>query len=344
MLNVNAHKNFTSSGDCEAEKLIAGLLDDMRRELADTALCIILGGSYGRGEGGVRQDRENGLLYNDLDFFVFTEKTVPGAEKKLREFAEKYEKTVHIDVDFSRVMSVRDIRNNAKRLMMQELKRGYRLVCGKDLLQEYLPGIPADQLPFSEACRLLLNRGMGMLFAWEKISEKSSDKDFIIRNINKAALAAGDAILIAQKHYCWSISERIEALNKTDLPEEWKMLYRNAVEFKKSPTADVYTDMAEMWEQVHAFLLAATLRAAGAEPGEDPELCIRRKCKKGGELSVLNYVKYCVRGRTLPLNSPGRFAAPAVTVLVTELYRKLSSGQRNIDRSSKLYRLWQIFN
>ena len=54
--------------------------------------------------------------------------------------------------------------------MMQELKRGYHLVYGEDLLNEYLPELPAEELPFSEACRLLLNRGMGLMLAGEKIS------------------------------------------------------------------------------------------------------------------------------------------------------------------------------
>ena len=165
MLNGKDHKNFTACGDTEAENLLSRVLNEMSCALDGTGLCVVLGGSYGRGDGGVRIDRENGILYNDLDFFVFAREKSASAQSQLKEISEKYEHELKVDVDFSAVMTVKDIRKNASRLMMQELKRGYHLVCGEDLLAEYLPEIPAEKLPFSEACRLLVNRGMGLLFA-----------------------------------------------------------------------------------------------------------------------------------------------------------------------------------
>ena len=78
MLNENAVcKKFTAGGDPEAEKLLARVLAEMKQQLEGSGLCVLLGGSYGRGDGGVRLDRENGILYNDLDFFVFAEKSPP---------------------------------------------------------------------------------------------------------------------------------------------------------------------------------------------------------------------------------------------------------------------------
>ena len=154
MSNGKDHKNFTACGDAEAEALLEKVLREIREALSGTGLCVVLGGSYGRGDGGVRLDRENGILYNDLDFFVFSRNKNSGDELLLKKIAEKYEKELKVDVDFSRIMGVSDIKNNARRLMMQELKRGYRHIAGEDLLNEYLPELPADKLPFSEACRL----------------------------------------------------------------------------------------------------------------------------------------------------------------------------------------------
>ena len=205
MLNANARKNFTASGDAKAEELLEKVLSEMKERFSGTDLCVVLGGSYGRGDGGVRQDQENGILYNDLDFFVFARKKCDNAEELLKETAEKYEKELKVDVDFSRIMSVKDIKNNAPRLMMQELKRGYHSVSGEDLIEEYLPELPAEKLPFSEACRLLLNRGMGLLMAGEKIANDSDETDFILRNIYKAILGAGDAVLIADNMYRWNV-------------------------------------------------------------------------------------------------------------------------------------------
>ncbi len=128
MLNENVSEQFTASGDKEAEMLLKNVLSEIGETLSGSGLCVCLGGSYGRGDGGVRQDQENGILYNDLDFFVFARKKCDNAEVLLKEIAGKYEKELKVDVDFSRIMSIKDIKNNARRLMMQELKRGYRLV------------------------------------------------------------------------------------------------------------------------------------------------------------------------------------------------------------------------
>ena len=99
MLNENAVcKKFTANGDPEAEKLLSDVLCEMKRSLDGTGLCVLLGGSYGRGDGGVRLDRENGILYNDLDFFVFAEKKSPDAALCLKKISEKYEHLLKVDV------------------------------------------------------------------------------------------------------------------------------------------------------------------------------------------------------------------------------------------------------
>ena len=248
MLTVNKHKKFTSTKDAEAEKLLARVLSEIGQTLSGSSLCVVLGGSYGRGDGGVRQDRENGLLYNDLDFFVFARDNAAGADTLLKEVAEKYEHELKVDVDFSAVMTVSTLKKDTPRLMMQELKRGYHLVCGEDLLAENLTELPAEALPFSEACRLLLNRGMGLLFAGEKIACNSEETDFIMRNLYKAILGAGDAMMIARREYPWSLSDRLERINASVLPEKWKTLYREAVDFKFRPHREKKEDMKQFWE------------------------------------------------------------------------------------------------
>ena len=291
MLNENAVcKKFTANGDPEAEKLLSDVLCEMKRSLDGTGLCVLLGGSYGRGDGGVRLDRENGILYNDLDFFVFAEKKSPDAALCLKKIAEKYERLLKVDVDFSAVMTVSDIKNNACRLMMQELKRGYYPVCGQDLLAEHLPEIAPEKLPFSEACRLLLNRGMGLLLAGEKISEAADCTDFILRNIYKAILGAGDAMLISEGRYCWKLSERLDVMEKSDIPDMWKALYREAVAFKRSPHRQEKEDMTTFWMSVREFFQAAALRCFGNEC--DIRKGIYERCRKSGETNLKNYVKY----------------------------------------------------
>ena len=336
MLNANAHKNFTASGNREAEALLEKVLCEIKQTLSGTALCVYLGGSYGRGDGGVRQDRENGILYNDLDFFVFAENKQNGAEQLLKEISERYEKELKVDVDFSRTMSVRDIKNNAKRLMMQELKRGYRLVSGKDLLAEYLPEYPAEQLPFSEACRLFLNRGMGLLLAWEKLNNNSTDTDFILRNINKAILGACDAFLIAEHKYKWQIAERHNEINNSDLSADCKKLYAQAVEFKQSPNRDIIHDLKQLWLSACDVFHECMESSCGKD--------IYLKCCEESELSLKHFIKYCIKSRTLPLKIWQRYTMPTVAVLANEVYQALADKPTEKISKSKLYQHWLIFN
>ena len=342
MLNANGHKNFTASGDLQAEELLSGVLAQIAETLKESNLAVYLGGSYGRGEGGVRLDRENGILYNDLDFFVFAREKTSGAEELLHEIAEKYEKILKVDVDFSRIMSVKDIRKNANRLMMQELKRGNTLVCGEDLLAEYLPEIPAEKIPFSEACRLLLNRGMGLLFAGEKIADNSDETDFILRNIYKAILGAVDAMLIAEGEYRWKIADRLAFVEKSEMPESYKELYREAVEFKRAPHRRTKADMKSFWNTVRDFFRSAMVRCSGDK--KDLHHGIFQRCHQSGELLLINYIKYCIKSRSLPLMAWNYYAMPTVAVLTVSVYIKLSQMPQKIDRNGELYRHWLIFN
>lgn len=339
MLNVNGHKKFTASGVEDAEILLEKVLMEIGKALSGTELCVCLGGSYGRGDGGVRQDRENGILYNDLDFFVFSRKSSSTGERVLKEIAEKYEKELKVDVDFSRIMSVNDIKNNARRLMMQELKRGYRLVCGEDLLAEYLPEIPAEKLPYSEACRLLLNRGMGLLLAGEMIRNHVDDPDFVLRNINKAILGAGDAVLIAEKNYKWNISERLAAVKTLELPDEFKNLYAMAVEFKKSPTREIVQNLSEKWSDVRDMFRRCIEETCGQDLA-----ALSFHCENSGEISLKHLIKYCIKLREIPASNWQWYMLPTVAALIPELDQALEDMPGALIRNSKLYQHWQIFN
>ena len=319
--------------------LLERVLSEMKSALSGTELCVVLGGSYGRGDGGVRQDKGNGILYNDLDFFVFSRRKNPVGVEVLKELAGKYEHELKVDVDFSAVMTVKDMKKNAKRLMMQELKRGYHLVAGIDLLEQYLPELPAEQLPFSEACRLLLNRGMGLLLAGNKIAGNSGDTDFILRNINKAILGACDAYLIAEKKYKWCIAERLVEINNSELSSTCKKLYAGAVEFKKSPHREIRQDLMELWSAARDIFRECAENICG-------DWCIYTydNCKKSGEVSLTNYIKYCIKSRALPLRNWRYYTMPPVAVLADMVYWELENMPDKAVEQSKLYRQWLIFN
>ena len=228
--------------------------------------------------------------------------------------------------------------------MMQELKRGYVSVYGEDLLEEYLAEIPAEKLPFSEACRLLLNRGMGLLLAGEKISEGSGDTDFILRNLYKAILGACDAMLIADGNYLWTIAERLDFIEKSELPDTWKTLYREAVTFKSSPDRTLKEDMISFWNSVRDLFQFALRSVSGGAEYKDFCSEIYTRCRKGGETSLKNYIKYCIKSRSMPLKNWKYHTVPAAALLAAEISPALNTMPEKIDKQSKLYRQWLIFN
>jgi hypothetical protein len=93
-----------------------------------------------------------------------------------------------------------------------DLVMGHRWLLGDDrLLARCGHHRDAERIPLVEATRLLMNRCSGLLFAAERLERDeftAADADFVRRNIAKAELALGDAILVTRREYHWSVRER----------------------------------------------------------------------------------------------------------------------------------------
>ena len=316
------------------------------------ALCVprlagvVLGGGYGRGEGGVREKLETKVgemedrfhsptltLSNDLDFFAITEDGAPEAETvvaigdALRPISEKWTAKLGLDVDFT-VKTPWRIRHDQERLMIQELLRGYCDVAGKkgEELFAGMEMVDAAKLPWMEAARLLMNRGMGLLFALSRStrevvgdscrkdgkSELQLHSDFVSRNINKCILGAGDARLIARHAYTWRAEDRAKALGDA--------LYGAAVEWKFRPKAEPVCD----WEEAREVWLAAL----------DEVLAAGR-----GPRTIRSAVRWLVRRRSV--GDIRTFALDPVVRVLDSVARRISERRAPGDA---LMRDWQVFN
>lgn len=258
-------RSFTCVHDLDADSIVRALLGDVKAAVAALELPgfrgVVLGGGYGRGEGGVMSGH---TLYNDLDFFVFldaSESSFPALLKRLEPVSQKLSKRVGIDVDFTLRTAAR-LRLDVRRLMVQELLRGHVVLAPDEFdlmswarLSEY----PADAIPVGEAARLLMNRGMGLLLA----ARPSATGSFVLRNINKAVLGAGDARLVASGRYAWRLVEREAALGDA--------LYSKACAFKRVPSnvasaVPTWTEARDYWRAAYDEVLAkrgAELRSRG---------------------------------------------------------------------------------
>ena len=230
--------SFSKNQDPRVEKLISEALDGIAAAFAasqesSSVRAVVLGGGYGRGEGGATPD---GMPYNDLDFFVVMKgsRASAGLRKLLKSISAEWGAKLAIDIDFCCVDSVQALCKDADTLMIQELFAGGNVIFGDRDVFDGVPVRPFSEIPWTEGARLLLNRGAGLLFARQR-RDDPAQADFVRRNIHKAALGCGDAILVVHHDYRRTGAERLEALRKYHEASWLVPAYRAALDFKFNP-------------------------------------------------------------------------------------------------------------
>ena len=253
MEKTRNRSKYTFVYDPHIESLLDESLKQIVREVQQDPCAkhlkyLVLGGGYGRGEGGILK-KQNGEtdLYNDLDFFVISETFIPHLNRNLdllfQRISKEWHSKLHIDVDFSRSTYVGYIKKRLHIQMWREMVLGARILVGDENEFKRDFQVLPSQMPASETAKLLINRLTGLFLARQKLFQYSlseEDYDFIARNINKAILACGDAILISSNKYVFRTEDRFHLLSKLKLEDaEFLNLltqsYSEAVEFKKHP-------------------------------------------------------------------------------------------------------------
>lgn len=263
---------FTLDG---SEALERHLARSCARALAGVRACIpedvleglLLGGGYGRGEGGVLLTEEGEQPYNDLEFYVFVQGHPRLNERRygeaLHALAEKLARFAGVEIEF-KIVSLRQLARSPITMHYYDLVTGHRQLWGRKPLAAELEHLRAGtRLPLSEATRLLLNRCTGLLFAKERLQRRAftvEDADFVGRNLAKAQLAFGDVVLTAYGQYHWSSRVRWQRLQRLipDEPLPWldevKAHHDAGVAFKLHPLRTMASHPA--LEQQHAELTA----------------------------------------------------------------------------------------
>ena len=275
---------------------------------------VVLGGGYGRGEGGVFYDAAgNGHLYNDLDFYAVSEEGATTAElaaiaAALEPISARWTERLGLEVDFI-VRTPWRIRHDQDRVMVQELLHGHFDVAGAKgaTLFRNVERREPEQFPWMEAARLMMNRGVGLVLALER-----GEGDFSVRNVNKCILGAGDARLIVRHAYRWRVTERKAALGDE--------LYARAVEWKFRPRATGVCD----WEKAREVWLAAWTEIAAAEPSER---------------NLYNTLRWIVRRRTI-----GNWRTLGLNPVVRVLRQVVERIAERQPLSDALRKDWDIFN
>jgi hypothetical protein len=271
----HASAEFNARLDATLRRLAA----DVEKELGSALFALILGGGYGRGEGGVVMVAGQERPYNDLDLVLVLKRRLSREQASLTALRERYSRELGIEVDVSRPLTPDDIRAWPTKLMWFDLLHGHVVLSGpSDVLQALAPERLRHPLPAIEASHLLLNRGAGLLWALRVNAglEPPADPDFGRRNLFKCALACGDALLIAYGTFTTPYEGRDRRLAELfaglpgPAPAGLLPLYEQALRFKfrpddvpaQAPDEAALRAVGRQWGQV---LLAVETRRTGRE-------------------------------------------------------------------------------
>lgn len=378
---------FTVDGSDELEQHLArtcekiaagvrGLIPGRRLQ------AVLLGGGYGRGEGGVLRTPSGDRPYNDLEFYVCLRGNRHVNERRfgraLHVLGEILTPQAGAEVEF-KITSLRELRQGAISMFSYDLMLGHRWLVGREtMLAGCAHHRDAEQIPMIEATRLLMNRCSGLLFAQERLVRPqftAADADFVRRNIAKAELALGDAVLVAFGHYHWSVRERHRRMVRLASIETMPWLeqvcqhHAAGTEFKLHPERsaatreqlrELHAPLVTLAGQVWLWLEGWRLRARfGTARGY--ALCSRNKCPKSSRLrNVLVNLKALgtrpfaefrathhpreriLHALSLLLWEPATLVNPA---LLRRVQRELGSRETDFSALLRAYReLWSQVN
>lgn len=289
------NERFTIDGSDELEQRLGELCAEITREVqrivpASRLEGLLLGGGYGRGEGGVLRTPEGDQPYNDLEFYVLIRGPVFLNERRYRhalhELGERLTPAAGLEVEF-KILSRERLERSPVSMFYYDLVVGnWQLLGAVDLLSGCAHHHHPEKIPLHEATRLLMNRCSGLLFSLERLRRPvfgAEEADFVGRNLAKAQLAFGDVVLAAHGRYHQSCRERLDRL-RTLVPAQpiaWldqvRRHHAEGVEFKLHPvrctaTKDAlivrHTELSELGRAIWLWLEERRLKVRFATTRE----------------------------------------------------------------------------
>jgi hypothetical protein len=220
--------------------------------------AVILGGGYGRGEGGVAvDDAGKPCFFNDLDYFIFTDHP---KDQSLLDAVHQWERDesaiLGIDVE-GKCLPKSDLSATPGSMMFYDLVTAHTQVLGPgNYLAEFKSLARPETIQPIEATRLLWNRGSGLFFARVDLIGRKN-LDLVHRNQAKAKLALGDALLTIRGKYRPYVVER-QLLLKSEPATNPRIvaLHEEGAAFKLKPTKvpslekleSTQAELIEIWQ------------------------------------------------------------------------------------------------
>ena len=268
--------------------------------------AVVLGGGYGRGEGGVFIENGEEKLYNDYDMFVVIKDGVKASDyqAKLHQLSGGLEQKCGIDVDFGPIKTPSELKKAPFWLFNYELKYGHIVIWGNKKVLSVIPDYDGLEISLSESPKLMLNRGAGLWLSRDRLAKDeftAEDNDFVTRNIYKAVMAQGDSIIMQRGLYHYSYLNRQETFRQfTDdqqvLNLDLLQLYDDSMEYKLRPRREIFTkdELQVLWEKVVDIHLKVYYFVWSSIMGSknEPEVVIDRLARfYGVDLSPVSLAK-----------------------------------------------------
>lgn len=233
---------------------------------------LVLGGGYGRGEGGVMREHDGEGLSNDLDYFLFDDNPgSPPLQAWCRQMEREESAAMGIDVEI-KCLRADSLGDPSRSMMFADLVAGHVVVAGDGgFLTRMRTDLDFSRIEPVEATRLLWNRGSGIFFARCRLGQHEA-MTFVIRNYAKLKLAMGDAWLCLHGQYVPQCRERAKRLDAAPLPAELACLrqwHAEGVAYKFTPRGDGLPwpeledesrRLVEVWGQVYLAVEARRLQ------------------------------------------------------------------------------------
>ncbi|MCH2110078.1 MAG: hypothetical protein MK135_12180 [Polyangiaceae bacterium] len=263
--------DFTISGTAEFEKRLSFALQqiahDCRSSFPTKDCALVLGGGYGRGEGGVLETELGEAFFNDLDLvWVHRGWRLSSQERReLEKLARRHQNRLGIEVDIYPLAQSR-IAYLPSTLFWYEFSHGHQVISGSPSVMQPLGSRSLQSVSANEWGRMLMNRSAGVVFArWvldgnpPLLARHEEPRAFIWRQMMKAWLAMGDIWLARQELYHPLASERQKRLQAVRAPAGLSAEYAQALEFKlrpslPSPTMDLGGALSRLAERLHPAL------------------------------------------------------------------------------------------
>ncbi len=266
-----AGARFTLDGSPELERHLARACERVREAVQEAVPsrvleAVVLGGGYGRGQGGVLRKASGDRPYNDLEFYVLMRGNLLLNDRRYGGLLEKAAKGlspeagVHVEL---KITSRGKFERSPVSMFSYDLAAGHRIFFGDaDLFRNCAHHLEAGKIPLHEATRLLFNRCSGLLLAKDFLQCSwfgSAEADFVGRNLAKAQLAFGDAVLTVFGQYHWDCRERHARLMALTVSEELPWLsevrrqHAAGMEFKLHPVITP-PEVREQLEEQHEEL------------------------------------------------------------------------------------------